>query len=390
MITHEAPGDTFWDKIRTGAEAAAAKDNIDLKYSTDPAADKQADADPERDRQRGGRHRDHAVHSGRAGRRRAGGHRRRDPGRRVQRRHRPVQGARRADVLRLRRDHRRRGGRRAASPRRARKHPLCVIQEAGSVAAGGPLRRRRRRTRPARRTSRSNGRDLPSVTSTIGAKLQQDPSIDYVVTLGAQFAMAALDAVDPGRQRRQGGHLRPQRRTSPQRSRTARSSSRSISSRTCRATWRSTSLWLYLTNSNDLGGGMPVLTGPSFVDAHEHRRHPPVRRRTTPADVRPGEGRHAPGRRHRIPGARHESIREDPAAGQLRRRAPASSRRSRVTLVRHPGVGPAGDRARSSPPIVIYIFFFIVAPPFRSPESFSTILYAVVDRSASSRSGSAC
>ena len=42
MITHEAPGDTFWDRIRAGAEAAAAKDNITLKYSNDPAADKQA------------------------------------------------------------------------------------------------------------------------------------------------------------------------------------------------------------------------------------------------------------------------------------------------------------------------------------------------------------
>ena len=27
------------------------------------------------------------------------------------------------------------------------------------------------------------------------------------------------------------------------------------------------SLWLYLTNRNTLGGGLPVLTGPAFVDA---------------------------------------------------------------------------------------------------------------------------
>jgi simple sugar transport system substrate-binding protein len=27
------------------------------------------------------------------------------------------------------------------------------------------------------------------------------------------------------------------------------------------------SLWLYLTNGNVLGGGLTVLTGPSFVDA---------------------------------------------------------------------------------------------------------------------------
>src|SRR6195952_2833495 len=42
MITHETPGDTFWDKIRSGAEAAAKKDGITLKYSNDPDATKQA------------------------------------------------------------------------------------------------------------------------------------------------------------------------------------------------------------------------------------------------------------------------------------------------------------------------------------------------------------
>src|SRR6266704_959358 len=42
MITHAAPGDTFWDIIRHGAIAAAAKDNITLKYSSDPDPTKQA------------------------------------------------------------------------------------------------------------------------------------------------------------------------------------------------------------------------------------------------------------------------------------------------------------------------------------------------------------
>src|SRR3712207_9568338 len=42
MITHEAPGDTFWDKIRNGAEAAAANHNITLNYSQDPDAGAQA------------------------------------------------------------------------------------------------------------------------------------------------------------------------------------------------------------------------------------------------------------------------------------------------------------------------------------------------------------
>ena len=36
MITHEVPGDSFWDLIRKGAQAAADKDNIELRYSNDP------------------------------------------------------------------------------------------------------------------------------------------------------------------------------------------------------------------------------------------------------------------------------------------------------------------------------------------------------------------
>ena len=42
MITHASPGDTFWDIIRAGASAAAAKDNVTLKYSSDPDPTKQA------------------------------------------------------------------------------------------------------------------------------------------------------------------------------------------------------------------------------------------------------------------------------------------------------------------------------------------------------------
>src|SRR5215211_2024717 len=42
MVTHGAPGDTFWDIIRKGAEAAAAKDNVKFQYSADPDSGKQA------------------------------------------------------------------------------------------------------------------------------------------------------------------------------------------------------------------------------------------------------------------------------------------------------------------------------------------------------------
>jgi simple sugar transport system substrate-binding protein len=42
MITHETPGDTFWDRIRSGAEQAAKDTGSKLNYSSDPDATKQA------------------------------------------------------------------------------------------------------------------------------------------------------------------------------------------------------------------------------------------------------------------------------------------------------------------------------------------------------------
>src|SRR3982750_4608486 len=42
MITHETPGDTFWDRIRAGAEQAAKDTGSTLRYSSDPDAPKQA------------------------------------------------------------------------------------------------------------------------------------------------------------------------------------------------------------------------------------------------------------------------------------------------------------------------------------------------------------
>jgi ABC-type sugar transport system substrate-binding protein len=59
MITHQAPGDTFWDIIRKGAEAGAKKSNVTLEYSNDPDATKQAQLIQAADRQEGRRHRRH-------------------------------------------------------------------------------------------------------------------------------------------------------------------------------------------------------------------------------------------------------------------------------------------------------------------------------------------
>ncbi len=42
MITHETPGDSFWDKIKSGAQQAAKNTGITLQYSNDPDPAKQS------------------------------------------------------------------------------------------------------------------------------------------------------------------------------------------------------------------------------------------------------------------------------------------------------------------------------------------------------------
>src|ERR671928_188440 len=103
-----------------------------------------------------------------------------------------------------------------------------------------------------------------SVQQTIGAKLQQDASIANVVALGADIALAAQKAkadagsqadiatfdlnADVAKQIKDGGILF------------------SVDQQPYVQGYMAvTSLWLNLTNGNDIGGGGPVLTGPSGV-----------------------------------------------------------------------------------------------------------------------------
>jgi simple sugar transport system substrate-binding protein len=81
------------------------------------------------------------------------------------------------------------------------------------------------------------GTDMPSVRSTVAAKLRQDPSIDLVVTLGAPFGLTASRPP-----RKSGSQAKVATfDTNPQvpaAIRTGACSGPSTSSPICRATWR--------------------------------------------------------------------------------------------------------------------------------------------------------
>jgi simple sugar transport system substrate-binding protein len=122
-----------------------------------------------------------------------------------------------------------------------------------------------KKTFPNTENLQVNGADIPSVTQTIEAKLAQDPSITDIVTLGAPIAMAAL-------QSQQAANSQAKLITFDLNKDAAQAIKDgkimfSIDQQPYVQGYMAVdALWLYLTNGNDMGGGQPVRTGPSFVD----------------------------------------------------------------------------------------------------------------------------
>ncbi len=72
---------------------------------------------------------------------------------------------------------------------------ICVIQEQGQVALESRCAGVKQGFKGQTEILNVNSKDMPSVESTITAKLQQDPSIDHIVALGAPIALTAVQSV---------------------------------------------------------------------------------------------------------------------------------------------------------------------------------------------------
>jgi len=264
VITHAAPGDTFWDIIRKGAEAAAAKDNITLKYASDTDGGAQAtlvqnaldskvdaiavtlakpDALAAVVRKASAAGVPVAVFNAGIGAWKgdgALGYFGSDDG---------LAGER--------------AGKRAAAD--GAKHLLCVSQEQGHVALEARCDGLKRGFSGQFDKVYVTGTDMPSVRSTIAAKLKQDPTIDLVVTLGAPFGLTAIEAVKDV-----GGKAKVATfDTNPQVPAAIRSGALqwAIDQQPYLQGYLAVeSLWLQKTNGNVIGGGAAVLTGPYFID----------------------------------------------------------------------------------------------------------------------------
>lgn len=265
MVTHGAPGDTFWDLVRKGAEAASVSNNVTLRYASDPDAAAQATlVQNALDSKIGAIAVTLAKPQAMA-----------PVIRRAVERGTPVV------VLNAGIDDWQplgassyfgsddgtageAAGRRAVSE--GATHILCVAHEQGQVALEARCDGLKRGFGSGRfEKVYVTGTDMPSVQSTIAAKLKQDPSIDLVVTLGAPYAITAIQSVQnahskakvatfdvndqiPGKI--QSGALRWAIDQQP----------------FLQGYMAVVSLTLQHRHGNVLGGGKPVLTGPYFVD----------------------------------------------------------------------------------------------------------------------------
>jgi simple sugar transport system substrate-binding protein len=264
MITHETPGDTFWDKIRAGAEQAAKNHGIDLTYSNDPEASKQAQLiQTAVDAKVDGIATTLVTPDALAGAVKTAT----DAGI-------PVVGfnsgidqySELGALMYFGSDENLAGqtaGQRIAEA--GGKKPLCVIQAAGSVA----LEARCAGVKSAVAATENiqvRGEDDAAVVSALQAKLAQDKSIDYIVTLGAPIALNALQAME------QSGSsaklITFDLNTDAARAIKDGKIQFSIDQQPYVQGYMAvSSLYLYIKNGNDIGGGKATLTGPSFVDA---------------------------------------------------------------------------------------------------------------------------
>jgi simple sugar transport system substrate-binding protein len=265
MITHAAPGDTFWDIIRKGADAAAAKDNAEVQYSSDPDAVKQAQliqaaidkkvdgiavTDPNTPAlgdtikkaiaagipvtmfNAGG---PDAIGLGALG---YFGQGEKDAGVAV--------------------------GKKALGD--GAKNILCVNQTQGQQQLVDRCDGVKEGAAGAKVTQiYVNGTDDSAVTTTIQAKLTEDTSIDYVVTLGAPIALDAVKSVKSANSSAKIGTFDTNKEL------VAAIQNGSVQWAVDQQPYMQgylaiDAIWWYRTNGNTLGGGQNVATGPAFIE----------------------------------------------------------------------------------------------------------------------------
>ncbi len=265
MVTHSGDGDTFWDIVQKGAEQAAVKDNINFLYSHNDEGNQQAQlVQTAIDKKVDGLIVSLAkpdamkavvakavkagipvvtVNSGSAESKEFGAltHIGQDEA---------IAGEAVGDELN----------------ERGRKKALCVLHEQGNVGHEQRCAGAKKTFDGTLQNLYVDGTNMPDVTASIEAKLQSDKSIDAVVTLGAPFADAAVQAKQTAVSKAEINtfDLNAKVATGLQTEKLGFAVDQQPYLQGYQAV---DLLWLYRYNRNVLGGGQPVLTGPQIITA---------------------------------------------------------------------------------------------------------------------------
>lgn len=267
MVTHSGDGDTFWDIVQNGAEQAAVKDNINFLYSHSDEGQQQAQlVQTAIDKKVNGlivslakpdAMKDVIVKAEKAGipvitvnsgseQSKAYGaltHIGQDE---------TIAGEAVGDEL----------------DKRGKKKALCVLHEQGNVG-------HEQRCAGAKKTFGGrlqnlyvDGTNMPDVQASIEAKLQADPSIDSVVTLGAPFADAAVQARKTAESKAEVDTFDLNAKVAT--ALTAGTLGFAVDQQPYLQGYEAVDLlWLYKYNADVLGGGRPVLTGPQIITKND-------------------------------------------------------------------------------------------------------------------------
>ncbi|MFI1188657.1 sugar ABC transporter substrate-binding protein [Streptomyces californicus] len=263
MVTHSGDGDTFWDIVQKGAEQAALKDNINFIYSHNDEGNQQAQlVQTAIDKKVDGLIVSLAkpdamkavvakavkagipvvtVNSGSAESKEFGAltHIGQDEA---------IAGEAVGDELNS----------------RGRKKALCVLHEQGNVGHEQRCAGAKKTFDGTLQNLYVDGTNMPDVTASIEAKLQSDQDIDAVVTLGAPFADAAVQAKQTAGSKAEIDtfDLNAKVATGLQGDKLGFAVDQQPYLQGYQAV---DLLWLYRYNRNVLGGGLPVLTGPQVI-----------------------------------------------------------------------------------------------------------------------------
>ncbi|MFE3851975.1 substrate-binding domain-containing protein [Streptomyces griseorubiginosus] len=264
LLTHAGKDDSFWELVRKGAEAAAAKDGVELTYAndSDPTGQAQLVRDAIGDRVDG-----IAVTLAKPAAMRA-----------------PVAAARAAGIpvvglnsgidawksqglLEYFGQDESVAGAAVGTKLNGlkAKHALCVIHERGNVALEARCAGVRKTFGGETENLYVEGTDPDAVDAVLTARLRQDPGIDEVVTLGAQFALDAVGSVKAAGSKAQVATF--DLNNDLVKAIRAGNVQFAVDQQPYLQGYLAVdSLWLYKTNGNISGGGVaPVLTGPAFV-----------------------------------------------------------------------------------------------------------------------------